>query len=86
MPPDEEPPPYPGNSTQRMACERAIPTLSLQQQAGTKHVQVRSEGGVEDDEPVIPRLPPLRQVMRPRGKRLTPAQEKFLSARARGTC
>ncbi|KAE8905471.1 hypothetical protein PF003_g10282 [Phytophthora fragariae] len=63
-----------------MASGRAIPTRSLQQQSGTKHVQIRSEGLVEHDEPVIPRLPPLHQLMRPRGKRLTPAQEQFLSA------
>jgi hypothetical protein len=30
---------------------------------------------------VIPRLPPLRQLMQPRGKTLTPAQEEYLSAR-----
>ncbi|KAE9291619.1 hypothetical protein PR003_g24984, partial [Phytophthora rubi] len=64
-----------------MDSERAIPTLSLQQQAETKHVQIRSDGHVENDEPDIPRLPPLRQLMRPRGKRLTPAQEEYLSAR-----
>ncbi|KAE8985222.1 hypothetical protein PR002_g22701 [Phytophthora rubi] len=81
MPPDEELPPYHGNSTQRMDSERAIPTLSLQQQAETKHVQIRSDDRVQNDEPVIPRLPPLRQLMQPRGKRLTPAQEEYLSAR-----
>ncbi|KAF4039499.1 hypothetical protein GN244_ATG08330 [Phytophthora infestans] len=83
MPPEEELPPYLGHSKQRKTPSRDPVVLSRQQQAEANRVKIRSasRAAQEDVEPPARRLPPLAQVVRHGGKKMTPRQERVLGAR-----
>ncbi|KAF4150017.1 hypothetical protein GN958_ATG00810 [Phytophthora infestans] len=83
MPPEEELPPYHGHSKQRKTPSRDPVVLSRQQQAEANRVKIRSasRAAQEDVEPPARRLPPLAQVVRHGGKKMTPRQERVLGAR-----
>ncbi|KAF4137816.1 hypothetical protein GN958_ATG12769 [Phytophthora infestans] len=82
MPLEEELPPYPGHSKQRKTPSRDPVVLSRQQQAEANRVKIRSasRAAQEDVEPPARRLPPLAQVVRHGGKKMTPRQERVLGA------